>query len=173
MIEAIDSERRLDYLNSCPEEERYQIFLAVCHSDRFATELCRQVPFHSVQDLQEKGASAWSLCREADWKESLAGHPRIGEKAAGKDLASRWSRGEQSQASTPDDAVKEELRARQSAYEEKFGFIFLICATGRSSGEILAALNERMQQSPERELRTVAEELAKIIHLRLEKLILS
>lgn len=162
---------RLAYLNACGEPELHEIFRAVCHSNKWATELSLAAPYDSLADLQRKGASAWSRCREADWKESLAGHPRIGEKAAGKDLASKWSRGEQSKAAAPDQAVKDELRARQVAYEERFGFIFLICATGRSSTEILAALNQRMEQPPERELQTVAEELAKIIHLRLEKLI--
>lgn len=162
---------RLAYLNACGELELHEIFRAVCHSNKWATELSQAAPYESLADLQKKGASAWSRCREADWKESLAGHPRIGERAAGKDLASKWSRGEQSKAAAPDQAVKDELRARQVDYEEKFGFIFLICATGRSSAEILASLNERMEQSPERELQTVAEELAKIIHLRLEKLL--
>lgn len=164
-------ESRLLYLSACGEPELHGIFMAVCHSVKFANELCDMAPFESVADLQRKGATAWSRCREKDWKESLAGHPRIGQKASGNDLASRWSRGEQSKAATPDEAVKAELAARQAEYEEKFGFIFLICASGRSSGEILAALNERMEQAPERELQTVAEELAKIIHLRLEKLL--
>lgn len=164
---------RLAYLNACGEPELHEIFLAVCHSERFAAELREMAPFENVADLQKKGATAWSRCREKDWRESLAGHPRIGQRAGGSDLASRWSRGEQSKAATPDEAVKAELASRQADYEEKFGFIFLICASGRSSGEILAALNERMDQTPERELQTVAEELAKIIHLRLEKLLQS
>ena len=160
-------------LNSCPELELRERFLAVCHSQKWASELARMAPYSDLHDLQAKGQSAWSHCGPADWKESLAGHPRIGEKAAGSDLASRWSRGEQATAATPDDALKQRLRERQAAYEERFGFIFLICATGLSSQEILAALERRMEQSPERELQTVAEELAKIIHLRLEKLLKS
>lgn len=162
---------RLAYLNACGEPELHEIFRAVCHSNKWASELSLAAPYESLADLQRKGASAWSRCREADWKESLAGHPRIGERAAGKDLASKWSRGEQSKAAAPDQDIKDELRARQADYEKKFGFIFLICATGRSSAEILASLNERMEQPPDRELQTVAEELAKIIHLRLEKLL--
>lgn len=167
MSDSID----LAHLNCCPVEQRRELFLAVCHSHRWASELAELAPYQSLEDLQDKGALAWSHCQEADWKESLAGHPRIGEKATGSDLASRWSRGEQARAATPDEAIKQQLRARQADYEEKFGFIFLICASGRSSQGILAALEERMEQSPERELQTVADELAKIIHLRLEKLI--
>lgn len=166
-------ECRLRYLNSASSGELREIFRAVCHSDRWASQMALAGPFDSVSDLQKKGASAWSHCREADWREALLGHPRIGEKAKGGDLASRWSRGEQSKASTPDEELKAELREKQLQYEERFGFLFLICATGRTTEQILSVLKSRLEQSPELELQTVAEELAKIIHLRLEKLLVS
>lgn len=160
-----------DYLNSCPEEERREILRAVCHASRWIDQLSGLAPYQSLDDLRQKSAQVWARCDEEDWREALAGHPRIGERAQGQDLASRWSRGEQAAAATPDEAVQRELRDRQAAYEEKFGFLFLICATGLSSQQILAALNQRMQNSPESELPIVAEELAKIIDLRLEKLL--
>ena len=166
-------ECRLRYLNSASPGELREIFRAVCHSDRWASQMALAGPFESVWDLQKKGAGAWSHCREADWREALLGHPRIGEKAQGADLASRWSRGEQSKAATPDEALKAELREHQLRYEERFGFLFLICASGRTTEEILSSLKIRLEQSPELELQTVAEELAKIIHLRLEKLLVS
>ena len=128
-------------------------------------------PFTDIADLQKKGADAWSRCDQADLMEALQGHPRIGEKQSGAGLDAKWSRGEQSAAANPDEAIKQELRQQQLAYEERFGFLFLICATGRSSQEILQALKERLKQTPERELTTVADELGKIIDLRLEKLI--
>ena len=166
-------ESRLRYLNSAASGELREIFRAVCHSDRWASSMALAGPFDSVADLQKKGATAWSHCREVDWREALAGHPRIGEKAKGGDLASQWSRGEQSRAATPDEALQSELREKQLAYEERFGFLFLICATGRTTEQILSVLNLRLDQTPEIELQTVAEELAKIIHLRLEKLLVS
>lgn len=166
-------ESRLRYLNSASSGELREIFRAVCHSDKWASSMALAGPFDSVADLQKKGATAWSHCREVDWKEALAGHPRIGEKAQGGDLASRWSRGEQSKAATPDEAIKAELRENQLIYEERFGFLFLICATGRTTEQILSVLKSRLEQTPENELQTVAEELAKIIHLRLEKLLVS
>ena len=166
-------ECRLRYLNSASPGELREIFRAVCHSDRWASQMALAGPFDSVSDLQKKGAGAWSHCRENDWREALLGHPRIGEKAKGGDLASRWSRGEQSKAATPDDQLKAELRDMQVQYEERFGFLFLICATGRTTEQILSVLKTRIEQAPELELQTVAEELAKIIHLRLEKLLVS
>ncbi len=163
---------RLISLNASAGTELSAAFKAVCHSSKWVAEMAESGPFAGLLDLQKKGAGAWSHCREKDWKEALDGHPRIGERAAGKDLASRWSRGEQSSAAVASEQdLLATLRERQLAYEERFGFLFLICATGLTSAEILAVLEDRIQQAPERELQTVAEELAKIIHLRLEKLL--
>jgi 2-oxo-4-hydroxy-4-carboxy-5-ureidoimidazoline decarboxylase len=161
----------LAHLNAAGAPERQEIFRAVCHSRKWASELSQSAPYQSLADLRKKSADAWSRCDKQDWMEALGGHPRIGEKAAGSDLASKWSRGEQSKAATADEALKAELLAKQVAYEKKFGFIFLICASGRSSLEILAALDHRMEQQPDAELQTVAQELGKIIQLRLEKLL--
>ena len=108
--------------------------------------------------------------REKDWLQALDGHPRIGQKAEGSALSAKWSRGEQSAAKTEDD-VKTKLAEAQQRYFEKFGFIFLICASGRGSGEILNEVEKRLPHSPAEEMQIVAEEQAKIIHLRLEKLL--
>jgi OHCU decarboxylase len=157
-------------LNSIGEEELRSMFRAVCHSSKWIEEMLDARPFHSVEDLRQKGAEAWARCGQADWMDALQGHPRIGERQGGAGRDAKWSRGEQSAAAGSDEAVKQELRQKQLAYEERFGFLFLICATGKSSEEILNALDHRLEQTPEQELPTVAEELGKIITLRLEKL---
>ncbi|MEV5827859.1 2-oxo-4-hydroxy-4-carboxy-5-ureidoimidazoline decarboxylase [Spirillospora sp. NPDC052242] len=109
-----------------------------------------------------------------DWagvEEALAAHPRIGDRVTGDDRESAWSRGEQSgmdaAAAGPRDALIEGNRA----YEERFGHVFLICATGLSAAEMLAALRERLGNDPEAERAVVREELAAIVDLRLAKLI--
>lgn len=163
--------RRLADLNSSGLEKLRRTFKAVAHSTKWINQMCLSTPFSSVEDLQAKGATAWSYCDDVDWMEALQGHPRIGERQAGSDLAAAWSRGEQSDAAHSDEAVKSELRQIQLAYEKRFGYLFLICATGLSSADILAALEQRMQNSHADELKTVAQELGKIIHLRLEKLL--
>ena len=164
-------EARLLFLNVSQDPVLEAIFKQVCHSDRFVKEMVASKPFFSQTDLLNKGARAWSQCSEADWKQALDGHPRIGEKAKGNNLSARWSKGEQSKAAVPNAEVVEELKNEQEAYYQKFGFIFLICATGKSPEEILKSVRSRLQNSADEELKIVAEEQAKIVHLRLEKLL--
>lgn len=167
-------EARLLFLNSSGPEDLQSIFKQVCHSRKWAMELTDLAPFIDLNDLLKKGARAWSKCGEADWLEALAGHPRIGQKADGAGLSARWSKGEQSGAAgSADDGVKKTLLKVQEDYFQKFGFIFLICATGKSSEEILESAKRRLGNSAKEELQTVAEEQSKIIHLRLEKLLKS
>lgn len=104
---------------------------------------------------------AWS-----DVLAALAAHPRIGERAAGESREAQWSRQEQA-AAVPDD----ELVAGNVEYEHRFGHVFLICATGRTSGEILAALRDRLGNDPEAEQAVVRTELAAIVRLRVTRTI--
>jgi 2-oxo-4-hydroxy-4-carboxy-5-ureidoimidazoline decarboxylase len=102
-------------------------------------------------------------------EEALSAHPRIGERASGGDLESSWSRQEQSAASGAAAATAEALRAGNVEYEEQFGHVFLICATGRSSEEMLAALTERLGNDEQTERAVVRAELTQIVRLRLGK----
>jgi 2-oxo-4-hydroxy-4-carboxy-5-ureidoimidazoline decarboxylase len=171
--ESIDPpEAQLLHLNSSDATALSDLFKQVCHTDRWVEEMVSSAPFSSEDDLLKKGARAWSKCEEKDWRQALDGHPRIGQKAKGAGLSAKWSRGEQSAAETEDD-VKTRLAEAQEQYFQKFGFIFLICASGRSAQEILNVLEERLPHSAAEEIQTVAEEQAKIIHLRLEKLLKS
>ena len=162
---------RLGEINSTSLPQLTELFKAVCHSQKWAETMAHSAPFETLEDLKNKGQSAWEQCGESDWLESLDGHPKIGDKAKGSGLASKWSKGEQSMAQSGDAEVLEKLRQSQSAYQEKFGFIFLICATGLSSQEILASVEERLQHDRSEELRTISQEQAKINQLRLEKLL--
>jgi allantoicase len=164
---------RLLFLNSSREATLKAIFKHVCHSQRWIDIMTASAPYLGPNDILKKGARAWSKCSEADWREALQGHPRIGDKAKGKSLSANWSKGEQSQAKSPDSGIIKKLKATQERYFQKFQFIFLICATGKSSEEILAAVEKRLQNSAQEELQIVAEEQSKIIHLRLEKLLKS
>ncbi|QFG25169.1 2-oxo-4-hydroxy-4-carboxy-5-ureidoimidazoline decarboxylase [Actinomadura sp. WMMB 499] len=109
-----------------------------------------------------------------DWtdvEEALAAHPRIGDRVAGGDRESAWSRGEQSGMDAAADGVRTALVAGNRAYEERFGHVFLICATGLSAAGMLAALRERLGNDAAAERAVVRTELAKIVDLRLAKLI--
>ncbi|WP_433264087.1 2-oxo-4-hydroxy-4-carboxy-5-ureidoimidazoline decarboxylase [Actinosynnema sp. CS-041913] len=99
---------------------------------------------------------------------ALAGHPRIGEKAGHDGVSARWSAAEQSGvAETP----AERLRAANQAYEDRFGHLYLVCATGLSGAQVLADLASRLENPPHVELRVVSRELAKIAALRLRKVL--
>lgn len=164
-------ECRLTFLNSSSSSTLARIFKQVCHADKWVSRMVEAAPFSDLDDLLKKGDQAWSGCQESDWRQAIEGHPRIGEKAKGKSLSSAWSRGEQSKASAMDTDIAERLSQTQRKYDEKFGFIFLICATGLSSEQILKAVEQRLENSMADELQNVAKEQAKIIQLRLEKLL--
>lgn len=102
---------------------------------------------------------------------AMAAHPRIGERKEGEHSEAAWSRQEQSAAQTKDDRTKSELADANRAYEERFGHVFLICATGLTAEEILASARARLDNDDTTEAAVVAEELRKIAVLRLRKLL--
>lgn len=144
--------------------------LACCASTRWAGELAAHQPYH---DLETIGRVSDTVLAALPWTEVLAAlsaHPRIGEPAAGEGHEASWSRTEQS-AATADAGRATELHEANIEYENRFGHVFLICATGLSAGEVLAALRQRLANDPQTEQRVVREELRKIVRLRLAKLV--
>jgi OHCU decarboxylase len=116
----------------------------------------------------------WKLERE-DWLEAFAAHPRIGdrvEKAAGE-RDRQWSEQEQAGARGGPPEILEKLAEANLQYQQKFGHIFIVCATGKSAAEMLSTLRERLANDPDTELRVAAWEQRKITNLRLEKLVRS
>jgi len=105
---------------------------------------------------------------DTDWLQAFAAHPRIGERGG---HSAATSEREQSRVMQAPDETLDALRAENQAYEEKFGHIFLIAAAGRSAGEILAALRERMDNDPATEVEVAAAEQRKIARLRLLSLL--
>ncbi len=108
----------------------------------------------------------WSSLTEKDWQEAFAAHPRIGEKKGGA-----WSAQEQSGTRDAARQTMLELADANRKYEERFGHIYIVCATGRSADEMLQLCNERLANDAATELRVAAEEQRKIMHLRLNKLV--
>ncbi|MDQ3282140.1 MAG: allantoicase [Acidobacteriota bacterium] len=138
----------------------------VCGSQKWAAAMMVARPFASWDALTAKARETWFALDANDWLEAFAAHPRIGERKAG------WSSQEQSGTRSASEATMQALTDGNRAYEDKFGFIYLVCATGKTADEMLANLNQRMQHDRDAELRIAAEEQAKIIELRLEKLVL-
>ena len=115
----------------------------------------------------------WSLDSE-DWLEAFHSHPKIGEKKAAAPTAAeaqQWSEDEQSGIRNSVQLTLDELADLNRAYEEKFGYIFIVCASGKSSEEMLAILHDRLKNNAVEELRIAAAEQAKITELRLRKLL--
>ncbi|MEV6769214.1 2-oxo-4-hydroxy-4-carboxy-5-ureidoimidazoline decarboxylase [Nocardia sp. NPDC051030] len=169
---------RLDWLGSLPLEEAAAQLLTCCASRRWARKMVANRPYMNEASLVEAAVSG---VRELDWadiEEALEAHPRIGERTAAKAAPSadaereaQWSREEQSGADDADAAVLAELAARNVAYEQHFGHVFLIRATGRSAVEMLSELHRRLHNSVEDEHEVVRDELADITGLRIRKLL--
>jgi allantoicase len=166
--------KSLEQFNRLPRQRALRALLDCCGSKKWAQEMTARRPFAGEGELFEAADKTWSALAREDWLEAFQHHPPIGEtrtKAKQSATASRWSAKEQSSAQKAAHEVLEALAAGNRAYAEKFGYIFLICATGKSSEEILSALRQRVPNDPDTELRIAVEEQRKITRLRLEKLL--
>ncbi len=140
--------------------------LPVCGSRRWAESVAAARPFESWAALVETAGRIWRGLAPEEWLEAFAAHPRIGERKAG------WSSREQAGMRGASEETIHAIAEGNRAYEEKFGFLYLVCATGRSADEMLIDLRTRMSNERDAELRVAAEEQRKIIELRLEKLVM-
>lgn len=153
--------------NALPRADAEAELLTCCASRRWVKAVVAGRPYASPEDLF---AAAGKLARELDWpdvEEALAAHPRIGDRPEGDSREAAWSRGEQSGVG---DADRDAFAVANAEYERRFGHVFLICASGRNAGEMLAELRTRMANDPEAERGVVQGELVKITGLRLRKL---
>lgn len=131
-------------------------------------------PFMSLNQVLEDGEHVWWSLDPRDWLEAFHSHPKIGAKkavASTSDQSKRWSETEQEAVSIATSETLQTLATLNREYEKKFGYIFIVCATGKSADEMLSTLRERLGNSLDDELRNAAAEQAKITQLRLKKLI--
>jgi allantoicase len=140
---------------------------ACCDSDEWARRTAAARPFADLAMLRKAADKVWWELGEAGWLKAFEAHPRIGDRTG-----SAWSRGEQSRVADASDAIRQQLVEENERYEQKFGFVFLICATGKAAEEMLATLRARMHNHRATEIRVAAEEQRKITHLRIDKLLL-
>ncbi len=164
----------LQRLNTLSTVQAEAELLKCCGSAKWARQIVERRPFDNLNDLLAHADSIWWSLDSTEWLEAFAHHPKIGEKrAAGaqSDEARRWSEAEQAKASPATRETSLALGEANRQYEQRFGYIFIVCATGKSSEEIVSILNERLANSPENELRIAAAEQAKITQLRLRKLL--
>jgi OHCU decarboxylase len=157
--------------NEADEATALETMLACCGSRRWAKAMVALRPLASVEALSEAADRVWSTMEEPDWMEAFACHPRIGERNAGHAApkSAAWSKQEQSSTETAAERVLAELAAGNALYEERYGFTYIVCATGRSAEEMLAILKRRLTSDRDTELREAAEQQRQITQIRLGK----
>ena len=145
--------------------------LACCAAPAWAREVVAGRPYRDREALLNAANAALDRLEWAQVEAALAAHPRIGQPPAGADREAAWSRREQAGVATANVPTRAALAEANRAYEERFGHVFLIFASGRTDAELLAAARGRLSNDDATERRIVREELTKIALLRLERLL--
>jgi 2-oxo-4-hydroxy-4-carboxy-5-ureidoimidazoline decarboxylase len=169
-----------EVLDAASEEDARAMLLRCCGSSRWVDAMLARRPFASHTALGDAATEEWDRLTPDDWLEAFHHHPPIGGdgRVAGAPArgaehlrpTAEWSRQEQSGVQLADADTLRALREANAAYQRRFGFVFLVCATGKTASEMLALLEARMVNAPKVELGVASREQAKITALRLEKL---
>ncbi len=160
--------------NELPLAQAEERLTRCCGSSAWVAQVVDRRPFDSVAALREASREAFSALAEYDWLEAFSHHPRIGDLNALKEkfaATASWAGGEQSGALGAGEQTLRALAAGNDEYLSKFGFVFLVCATGKSADEMLFLLRSRLPHTREEELRQAGIEQQKITELRLDKLL--
>jgi OHCU decarboxylase len=164
----------LEQLNALSSTDTEAELLKCCGSTRWARETTGERPFASLEELCQKADAVCESLNEEDWLEAFRAHPKIGERKAAtgqSQQAQSWSAQEQSGVTSAARETVDELVQQNRDYEARFGFIFIVCASGKSPEEMLTILKSRIGNDRHVELLIAAEEQRKITRLRLEKLL--
>jgi allantoicase len=164
----------LGRLNALTGRRARAELLTCCGSAKWADQMVARRPFHRLDQLWSRADAVWAGLDSQDWLDAFRSHPRIGERKAEKEQSEqerRWSEQEQSSVSRASEQMRAALAEGNRAYEQRFGYLFIICATGKDSETMLSNLKPRLANHPETELRVAAEEQRRITRLRLEKLV--
>jgi allantoicase len=163
---------RLRWLNAMHDDDANEMFRGCCGADAWASEMSARLPFDDPKALYQAADEVWGGLDRDDWLEAFRAHPRIGGRETEHDATEQsrdWSAGEQAGMGEANRDTVSRMERLNDAYYEKHGFIFIIFASGKSADEMLAALEERLENDTETEIDNAAEEQRKITRLRLEK----
>ncbi|MHB1021070.1 MAG: 2-oxo-4-hydroxy-4-carboxy-5-ureidoimidazoline decarboxylase [Acidobacteriaceae bacterium] len=157
--------------NELPQQDALVEVLSVCGSRRWAAALAAGRPYADEATLFQSASDIWWSLEAEDWLEAFRCHPRIGESKAEQASAqsSAWSRQEQAKAQDAGAAVKQAIAAGNREYEQRFGFLYIVCATGKTAEEMLGILQRRLGNDAATELREAASQQQQIIEIRLRK----
>ena len=165
---------RLFELNNLSASALEAAFFQCCSAHRWVKKMRDALPFDSVDSVLASNVVIWRSLGEKDYLEAFDGHPKIGDPASLKkkyQTTLKMASHEQSSVEHAGDEVIEELVDYNKAYEAKFGYIFIVCATGKSAIEMLDILKIRMENDPQEEIIIAAYEQEKITHIRLKNLL--
>jgi allantoicase len=164
----------LDMLNALSTDELVQTLARCCGSRRWAASMAALAPFKSRAQLFGEADNRWWRLAPADWLEAFTHHPQIGADVealrAKFAVTADWSEGEQAGIGAASEETLQTLASENTRYAERFGFIFIVCASGKSATQMLALLQGRADNHPAQEVFIAAGEQNKITALRLEKL---
>jgi len=166
MTETGHLEANLAALNAAPRKQALADFLLCCGSPAWAGAMAVGRPYPSLPALEKAADSAWSHCSRQDWLEAFSTHPAIGQRSGGG-----WSREEQSRAAEASAETLRQLEELNLRYREKFGYTFIVCASGRTANEMLDILRRRTENDAGSEIQNAGEEQRLITRLRLRKLL--
>ena len=161
-------------MNVLPRYRAEEELLKCCGSAAWAQWMARRRPFASPDRLLDAAGEIWWRLDPDDWIQAFRAHPQIGQrqsKAHKSSQSQAWSAQEQSGIDRAGVGVTMELEEANQEYLAKFGYIFIVCASGKSAEEMLAILRSRLPNSADQEIRVAAGEQSKITRLRLEKLL--
>jgi 2-oxo-4-hydroxy-4-carboxy-5-ureidoimidazoline decarboxylase len=164
----------LSQLNTLSDEDAKMAFSNCCTSQAWNDGMVAARPFISLEQCHEVALSVWAGLGEQDFLQAFEGHPKIGDVTSLREKyahTKKLASGEQSSVDEASEEVIQNLSNGNTAYEEKNGFIFIVCATGKSAAEMLELLNERLPNNRAEELKNAAAEQAKITAIRINKLI--
>lgn len=160
----------LDKWNRADESTAQKAMLACCGATRWADAMVAARPVPDIAALSETADRVWVPMQEPDWLEAFSCHPRIGDRNAHRtDQSAAWATQEQAAAATASDPILAQLREKNLLYEQRFGFTYIVCATGKSAQEMLAILTRRLTRDRQTELREAAEQQRQIMQIRLGK----
>ena len=158
--------------NALPSAQAESMLMDCCGSARWAASVASRRPYATVAALHKSADAIWWKLERSDWLEAFSHHSQFGDSpASGSESARQWAAGEQSGARAAGDDVKARLARANRAYYDKFGYIYIVCATGKTAEGMLAILNQRLQNDLASELSIAAEQQRLITRIRLEKLL--
>ena len=164
----------LEGLNRLPVEEARAALARCCGARAWVEGMCASRPWRDRASLLAAAERIAGTLEREDWLEAFSHHPRIGDREALRKrfaTTAAWARAEQQGAAAASEATLDAIADGNQAYERRFGYIFIVCATGKSADEMLTLLRARLANDPAAELENAAREQRAITRLRLEKLL--